>query len=83
MAFTPLTEPLEYAADATPSLQDFETLWKAWDTVTISMIPKDELLSKPIKLRNALIFYLGHIPTFDGQLQVFLIIYAWHVFNLT
>lgn len=28
------------------------------------MIPEDELLSKPIKLRNECIFYLGHIPTF-------------------
>lgn len=28
------------------------------------MIPKEELLAKPIKLRNACIFYLGHIPTF-------------------
>ena len=28
------------------------------------MVPKDELLNKPIKLRNDLIFYLGHIPAF-------------------
>lgn len=28
------------------------------------MIPESELLSKPIKLRNECIFYLGHIPTF-------------------
>jgi len=28
------------------------------------MIPEDELLAKPIKLRNECIFYLGHIPTF-------------------
>lgn len=28
------------------------------------MIPQEELLEKPIKLRNACIFYLGHIPTF-------------------
>lgn len=28
------------------------------------MIPEEELLGKPIKLRNACIFYLGHIPTF-------------------
>jgi formylglycine-generating enzyme required for sulfatase activity len=32
--------------------------------LTTQMIPKNELLSKPIKLRNACIFYLGHIPTF-------------------
>jgi formylglycine-generating enzyme required for sulfatase activity len=28
------------------------------------MIPNEELQHKPIKLRNACIFYLGHIPTF-------------------
>jgi formylglycine-generating enzyme required for sulfatase activity len=28
------------------------------------MLPNEELLEKPIKLRNACIFYLGHIPTF-------------------
>lgn len=28
------------------------------------MIPDEELQNKPIKLRNACIFYLGHIPTF-------------------
>jgi len=36
----------------------------AWDCVTRDMIPEEELLDKPIKLRNACIFYLGHIPTF-------------------
>ena len=28
------------------------------------MIPHDELLSKPINLRNCCLFYLGHVPTF-------------------
>ena len=28
------------------------------------MIPQEELLSKPIKLRNCYLFYLGHIPNF-------------------
>lgn len=33
------------------------------------MLPDQELNEKPIKLRNACIFYLGHIPTFlDIQL---------------
>lgn len=33
------------------------------------MLPDEELLGQPIKLRNACIFYLGHIPTFlDIQL---------------
>lgn len=35
-----------------------------WDKVTREMIPNEELHEKPIKLRNACIFYLGHIPTF-------------------
>ena len=56
--------PLEYASSPVPSLQEFERLWTAWDLVTRHMIPREELLSKPIKLRNACIFYLGHIPAF-------------------
>lgn len=39
-------------------------MWSAWDAVTQGMIPEEELLDQPIKLRNACIFYLGHIPTF-------------------
>lgn len=57
-------KPEDYAASPVPSLDDWEAVWAAWDTVTQEMIPKEELLSKPIKLRNACIFYLGHIPTF-------------------
>jgi L-histidine Nalpha-methyltransferase / hercynylcysteine S-oxide synthase len=47
-----------------PSQKDFSNLWTLWDLLTRQMIPEEELLSKPIKLRNACIFYLGHIPTF-------------------
>lgn len=47
-----------------PSLDEWRELWAAWDAVTLKMIPEEELLSKPIKLRNECIFYLGHIPTF-------------------
>ena len=54
----------EYAAQPVPSLQEFEQIWLAWDIVTRHMIPQEELLSKPIKLRNCCLFYLGHIPTF-------------------
>lgn len=54
----------EYAAQPVPSLHEFEQLWAAWDIVTRHMIPQEELLSKPIKLRNCCLFYLGHIPTF-------------------
>lgn len=61
-------QPSQYAAQAIPNIQDFQSLWTAWDITTKSMVPREELLSQPIKLRNALIFYLGHIPTFSGQL---------------
>ncbi|KAF1990762.1 hypothetical protein K402DRAFT_324449 [Aulographum hederae CBS 113979] len=56
--------PEQYAKHPTPTLDDFHGLWAAWDTVTRHMISDEELLEKPIKLRNACIFYLGHIPTF-------------------
>lgn len=58
------TLPEQYASHPVPSLQDFHELWKAWDTVSQDMISEEELLEKPIKLRNACIFYLGHIPAF-------------------
>ncbi|KAL2189443.1 hypothetical protein L209DRAFT_761860 [Thermothelomyces heterothallicus CBS 203.75] len=67
MAFS-LT-PSIYARTALPSMRDWEGLWAAWDVVTRDMLPPEEILEKPIKLRNACIFYLGHIPTFlDIQL---------------
>ena len=57
-------DPASYAAQPVPTLKEFQQLWAAWDTVTRHMIPENELLSKPIKLRNCCLFYLGHIPTF-------------------
>jgi hypothetical protein len=61
--------PAIYAAKTVPTLSDWKELWAVWDIVTKQMIPDEELLEKPIKLRNACIFYLGHIPTFlDIQL---------------
>lgn len=60
------SQPEQYAANPTPTLKDFEGLWRQWDAVTTGMVPQDELWAKPINLRNALIFYLGHIPTFLG-----------------
>jgi formylglycine-generating enzyme required for sulfatase activity len=62
--FTFSVRPEEYAATPFPALSEWSSLWAAWDTVTLHMIPEDELLSQPIKLRNACIFYVGHIPTF-------------------
>jgi L-histidine Nalpha-methyltransferase / hercynylcysteine S-oxide synthase len=58
------TTPGQYAAHPVPSIEEWQQLWAIWDTVTRQMIPDEELLDKPIKLRNACIFYLGHIPTF-------------------
>jgi hypothetical protein len=58
------TDPAVYAATSVPTLEDWKGLWAIWDVVTQGMIPDEELLEKPIKLRNACIFYLGHIPTF-------------------
>ncbi|KAI0132334.1 C-type lectin protein [Xylariales sp. AK1849] len=61
--------PSEYAHANLPTLEDWRGLWSTWDTVTRRMLPDEELLDKPIRLRNACIFYLGHIPTFlDIQL---------------
>lgn len=62
--------PSVYARTALPSLEDWDSLWAAWDVVTREMLPPEEFHEKPIRLRNACIFYLGHIPTFlDIQLS--------------
>lgn len=53
-----------YAGGPVPSVAEFQQLWAVWDYITIKLIPEAELLSKPIRLRNCCIFYLGHIPTF-------------------
>lgn len=64
------SNPAVYAKTTIPTFQDWTGLWAVWDVVTRRMIPDGELLGKPIKLRNACIFYLGHIPTFlDIQLN--------------
>ena len=63
------SDPAVYAAKTVPTLDDWKGVWAVWDLVTRGMIPDEELAEKPIKLRNACIFYLGHIPTFlDIQL---------------
>ncbi|KAL8666297.1 MAG: hypothetical protein Q9202_001566 [Teloschistes flavicans] len=59
----PLT-PADYAAKPVPRLDEWTKLWAAWDLVTQRMLPSEEVLSKPIKLRNCCLFYLGHIPAF-------------------
>ncbi|KAJ8127863.1 hypothetical protein O1611_g5773 [Lasiodiplodia mahajangana] len=61
--------PLEYARESVPQMSDWKSLWAVWDTITRRMLPNEELLDKPIKLRNACIFYIGHTPAFlDIQL---------------
>ena len=57
-------QPEKYAPKPSPSLEEFEQLWQVWDTVTRHMLPEEEILCQPIKLRNCCLFYLGHIPTF-------------------
>lgn len=52
-----------------PSLNDFRLMWKAWDTITVGMIPPSLLFKKPIDLRHICLFYMGHIPAF---LDIFL-----------
>jgi EasF-like predicted methyltransferase len=52
--------PNLYAATAVPSLPEFERLWHLWDAVT-AMVPNAALYSKPIDLRNPIIFYLGTV----------------------
>ncbi|KAH0556705.1 hypothetical protein GP486_005508 [Trichoglossum hirsutum] len=57
-------QPEKYAAKPVPELSEWENLWATWTAVSTHMIPQEELLSKPIKLRNECVFYLGHIPAF-------------------
>ncbi|KAF2136009.1 uncharacterized protein K452DRAFT_280666 [Aplosporella prunicola CBS 121167] len=58
-------KPKEYAPGPVPILDEWKALWNAWDLVTTKMIPVEALMEKPIPLRNPLLFYLGHIPTFE------------------
>lgn len=71
-------DPSKYAAQPIPSIDNFQSLWTAWDLATRTMVPHKELFSKPIKLRNELIFYFGHIPTFFGMSPMFNV--AYHVY---
>lgn len=60
----PLGPALKYAPEPAPTLPEWRELWAAWDAVTLGMIPRATLHSRPIDLRNPCIFYLGHIPVF-------------------
>ncbi|KAF5020288.1 hypothetical protein F66182_7664 [Fusarium sp. NRRL 66182] len=57
--------PEQYAPSPVPSLDEWKQLWDVWDLVTTKMIPSSALMEQPIPLRNPLLFYLGHIPTFE------------------
>ena len=46
-----------------PTRDEWQRLWKAWDLVTLEMIPPEMLHQKPIDLRHKCLFYIGHIPT--------------------
>ncbi|KAJ3412755.1 hypothetical protein HDV05_000276 [Chytridiales sp. JEL 0842] len=56
--------------EGVPSLEEFEELWKLWDTVSLTMPPANNYLERPILLRHPYIFYVGHLPAFmDIQLS--------------
>lgn len=44
-----------------PSMEEWEEMWKAWDTVTLTMISSPMMHMKPIDLRHICLFYLGHV----------------------
>ncbi|KZT64249.1 DUF323 domain-containing protein [Daedalea quercina L-15889] len=47
-----------------PTLDEWQTMWSAWDFITQRMVPPSMLFQKPIDLRHICLFYMGHIPTF-------------------
>ena len=66
-----------------PTLGEWNELWKAWDLITLEMIPEDLLLEKPILLRHPCIFYIGitdrYIPLTLGHIPTFLDIHLTRV----
>ena len=56
-----------------PSLSEFQDGWRAWDLITLGMIPPTLLHSKPIDLRHKPLFYIGHLPTFNAILLTHLL----------
>ena len=47
-----------------PTLAEWREIWKAWDLITLGMIPPSMLHEKPIDLRHRCLFYLGHVPAY-------------------
>ncbi|CAK5265600.1 unnamed protein product [Mycena citricolor] len=75
VVFPPLSSAPSYSPCAKkpetgniPTLGEWQNLWRAWDLVTLGMIPQEMLLQKPIDLRHKCLFYIGHIPTFLDML---------------
>ncbi|TFK23689.1 DUF323 domain-containing protein [Coprinopsis marcescibilis] len=66
--YTPVCLNLQDCRGNIPCLEEWRTLWKAWDLVTLQMIPETMLHQKPIDLRHKCLFYIGHIPTFLDML---------------
>ncbi|KAL1723779.1 C-type lectin protein [Schizophyllum commune] len=62
------TSPTPSPLGNIPTEAEWESLWRAWDIVTLSMIPPAMLHQKPIDLRHKCLFYIGHIPTFLDML---------------
>ena len=58
-----LKDPIPSTAFNIPTLEEWDAMWKAWDLITLQMIPRNLLHVKPIDLRHKCLFYLGHIPT--------------------
>ncbi|EXL92620.1 C-type lectin protein [Fusarium oxysporum II5] len=54
-----------YAPAPVPPLAEWKQLWSVWDLATTKTIPPDALMEQPIPLRNPLLSYLGHMPTFE------------------
>ncbi|KAJ7209660.1 DUF323 domain-containing protein [Mycena pura] len=75
VVFPPLSGTASYSPSSKnsacgniPTVKEWNNLWRAWDLVTIQMIPQEMLLQKPIDLRHKCLFYIGHIPTFLDML---------------
>ncbi|GAA5912968.1 uncharacterized protein JCM6883_006273 [Sporobolomyces salmoneus] len=47
-----------------PSLEDWETMFRAWDWLMHDIIPPSLRFTKPIPLRHVPLFYIGHAPAF-------------------
>ena len=62
--FEPSLGPTASPYGPVPTFKDWETIWTAWDFVTLRMIPPSMLFQKPIDLRHICLFYLGHVPAF-------------------